>query len=59
MKRLVRFLVSVKKEIPKIKWPSKKEMIKLSISTLFIVFIFVVFFGGLDLLLGAIKMVIR
>ena len=59
MKKIARFLAGVKKEATKIKWPTKKEMIRYSISTLFIVAIFLVFFGGLDLILGAIKMVIK
>ena len=58
MKKIMQFLAGVRKEAAKVKWPNKKEMIKYSIATLTIIFIFVIFFGALDLILSAIKMVI-
>ena len=59
MKKIMQFLAGVRKETEKVKWPTKKEMTKYSIATLVIILIFVVFFGGLDLILSGIKMVIR
>ena len=34
MKKLARFFVSVKKEMKKVRWPKKKEMIKFSVATI-------------------------
>lgn len=59
MKALARFMVGVKKEAKKVRWPSKKEMIKYSIATLVVVVVFGVFFSALDFALTGIKMVIR
>ncbi len=41
MKKLIRFLVSVKKEMSNVKWPTKKDMSLYSLATI----LFVVFFG--------------
>ncbi len=42
MKKVIKFFSEVKKELGKVKWPSKKDMIKYSIATI----CFVVFFAG-------------
>lgn len=44
MKKLARFFVSVKKEIKKVRWPKKKEMIKFSIATIAVICFFMAFF---------------
>lgn len=59
MKKLARFLVSVKKEMKKVRWPEKKEMIENSVATLSFVLIFGLFFSGLDLILSVVKTVVR
>lgn len=59
MKKLVRFLASVRREIPKVKWPTKRDMIKNSTATLAVVVILVAFFGLLDVILSTLKMVIK
>lgn len=59
MKALARFLVGVKSEMAKIRWPEKKELIKYSIATVAVVFVFSIFFGLLDIVLSGIKTVIR
>lgn len=59
MKKIARFLVGVKKEMKKVRWPNKKEMITYSIATIVFVLIFGIFFIGLDLALTGIKMVIK
>ena len=48
MKRLARFFVSVKKEMKKVRWPKKKEMIKFSIATIIIICFFMLFFSLSD-----------
>lgn len=59
MKKVARFFVSVKNEMKKVKWPDKKSMITNSIATLAFILIFSLFFGGLDLILTGIKVVIK
>lgn len=59
MKKIAKFLVGVKKEMAKVRWPNKKEMITYSIATISFVLIFGIFFTGLDLVLSGIKMVIK
>ena len=48
MKRLARFFVSVKKEMKKVRWPKKKEMIKFSLATLIVICFFMLFFSLSD-----------
>lgn len=51
---IVNFFVGIKKELPKIKWTSKKDLLKYSIAVvMFIVFI-ALFFLMLDLLVSLI-----
>lgn len=54
MKKLARFFVSVKKEMKKVRWPKKSEMIKFSVATIVIVCFFMVFFSCVDGILGTI-----
>ena len=58
MKKIARFLVGVKSEMKKVRWPSKKNMIENSVATLSFILIFAVFFAALDLVLSLIKTVI-
>lgn len=43
MKKLAKFLVNVKKEMKKVKWPDKKQMMENSIATLTCILVFGVF----------------
>ena len=54
MKKLARFFVNVKKELKKVRWPKKKEMIKLSVATIAVLCFFMLFFVGIDGILGVI-----
>ncbi len=58
MKKIARFLVGVKSEMKKVRWPNKKDMIENSVATLSCVLIIAVFFAGLDLIFSLIKTVI-
>ena len=49
------YLSQVKKELSKVKWPSKKEMIKYSITTLCFVIFFALFFFGIEALFAFIE----
>ena len=46
---------NVKKEMKKVKWPTKKDMIKYSIATLSIIAFFCLFFVASDLIIMGIK----
>ncbi|MEG1739391.1 MAG: preprotein translocase subunit SecE [Bacilli bacterium] len=58
MKQLARFFISVKKEMKKVRWLSKKEMIKYSIAVLSIMIIFALFFFISDFIIGAVKVLV-
>ncbi len=48
-------LKGVKKELKKVTWPSKKDIIKYSIATLVFCIILMLFFQALDFLLSIVK----
>ena len=49
------FYNEVKSELKKVKWPSKKEMLKYSISTLCFIILFALFFFGIESLFAFVK----
>ena len=49
------FYSEVKSELKKVKWPSKKEMLKYSISTLCFIILFALFFFGIESLFAFVK----
>lgn len=55
MKKIKEFFVSVKKETAKIKWPTKKEMIKYSGATIYFMIFFGLFFFVLDVVFAYFK----
>lgn len=59
MKKIARFFVGVKKEMEKVKWPSKKEMITYSTATIVFILVFGLFFAGLDFIISGLKMVVK
>ena len=54
MKGLARFFVNVKKEMKKVRWPHKKEMVKFSIATVVIICFFMMFFSMSDAIISMI-----
>lgn len=54
MKKIARYFANVKKEMKKVRWPKKKEMITYSIATLSLTIFFMLFFVGSDALLSMI-----
>ena len=54
MKSIARFFVNVKKEMKKVRWPKKKEMIKFSVATIAIIVFFMVFFTLSDTIIAGI-----
>ena len=55
MKKVVDYFKGVKKEISRIKWTGKKDLIKYSISTILFVLFFGVFFYAIDLLVAVLR----
>ena len=49
------FLGEVRSEMAKVKWPSKKDMIKYSIATIIFVIFFALFFYAIDLIIALLK----
>lgn len=49
MKKIKNFFKDVKKEVSKVKWPSKKDMFKYSLTTIIFIVFFAFFFLGIDL----------
>lgn len=51
-------LTGVKKEMKKVRWPLKKEMIKYSIATLSFIVFFALFFMLSDLIIAGVKVLV-
>ena len=49
------FFKQVKKELKKVSWPSKKHMVKYSISTICFIVLFALYFFGIETLFAYIK----
>ena len=56
MKKLARFFIGVKKEMAKVHWPNKQEMITYSVATISFIIFFAIFFTGTDLIIAGLKM---
>ena len=54
MKAIARFFVNVKKEMKKVRWPHRKEMVKFSVATLLIIGFFMIFFSSSDAIISMI-----
>ena len=52
MKKLVEYFKGIKKEISRIKWTNKKDLLKYSVASIIFVVFFGVFFLGIDLLVA-------
>lgn len=50
------FFHEVRKEVSKVKWPSKKDMVKYSLATIVFIIFFAVFFYLIELILALLKM---
>ncbi len=56
---LFAYFKSVKSEISKVKWPSKKDMIKYSIATIVFILFFAIFFYCIDFVIAIIKEAVK
>lgn len=57
-KTIRNWIKSVCKEVSKVKWPSKKEMIKYSVATIVFVVFFALFFYAIELVMALLKSLI-
>ena len=55
MKKVKEFFKDVKKEVSKVKWPSKKNMVKYTLTTVGFILFFAVLYLCLDLIIAFIK----
>jgi preprotein translocase subunit SecE len=55
MKKIINFFKEVKKEIGKVKWPEKKEMVKYSMTTIVFILFFSIMFAIIDLIMAALQ----
>lgn len=58
MKKIARFLASIKKELKRVRWPKKKEMVVYSTATFVSIAFFMVFFTIIDSILGLLMKVL-
>ncbi len=59
MKKIGKFFAGVKKEIKRVRWPKKEELLKYSIATLFCILVIALFFVLSDLILAGIKVILE
>lgn len=52
---IIGFFKEVKNEVSKVKWPSKKDMVKYSFATIIFVVFFALFFYLIDLIIALLK----
>ena len=52
---IIRFFKEVKNEVSKVKWPSKKDMVKYSVATIVFILFFAIFFYLIDLIIALLK----
>lgn len=55
MKKVVDYFKGVKKEISRIKWTNKKDLVKYSVATTLFMVFFGLFFLGIDLLVALLR----
>lgn len=53
--KIITFFKEVKTEVSKIKWPSKKDMVKYSLATICFIVFFALFFYLIDLIIALLK----
>ena len=55
LKKLINYFHGVKVEIERVKWPTKKEVLKYSISTIGFIIFFALLFYAIDLIVTFIR----
>lgn len=59
MKKIGKFFAGVKREVKRVRWPKKDELIKYSIATLACILVIALFFVLSDLLLAGLKLLME
>ena len=59
MEKVRKFLFGVRKEMTKVRWPNKKEMVTYSIATICFVLFFALFFTLTDFALAGIEVLFK
>ncbi|MCI9084051.1 MAG: preprotein translocase subunit SecE [Bacilli bacterium] len=52
MEKVKKFFAGVKKEMSRVRWPQKKEMIKYSVAVLVCIIVFAIFFVASDFIIA-------
>lgn len=55
MKKIIDYFKGVKKEVSRIRWTSKQELLKYSVSTIIFMLFFGVFFYAVDMLVALLR----
>lgn len=55
MKKIFGFFKNVKKEMEKVKWPSKNNMLKYTFTAVSFIFFFAIFYAALDVVIALVK----
>lgn len=58
MHKLKEYLHGVKKELKKVRWLTKKELLKYSGATLMFVIVFALFFSLADIIIASVKVMV-
>lgn len=59
MEKIKGFFMGVKKEMGRVKWPNRKEIITYSIATISFIFLFACFFSLTDIIIAGIRTVLK
>lgn len=55
MQKIKKFFAGVKKEMSRVRWPGKKDMIKYSVAVLVCIVFFAIFFVLSDVIIAAVR----
>ena len=58
MRNIAKFFAGVRKEMKKVRWLSKKDLVKYSVATITFIVIFMAFFALSDVILSYIRSVV-
>ena len=58
MRKFKEYLKDVKKELKKVRWPNKKEMLKYSGAALALIVVFAIFFSLTDFIIAGVKVMV-
>ena len=59
MKKIKKYFGEVRTEFSKVKWPSKKDMVKYSVATIIFVIFFALFFYGIMALMSLLQSLVK